>query len=69
MADSVEPHLAAVLKDLKNRGHSRPAKLSTLKSTIKAQLKVSDKIVVALVEKLSAKGKVTIEGTKVSYKL
>ena len=63
-----------VLADLRKRGASRPRKLSTLTSTIKALLKQqqrpnSDGELKTLVAELQRLGKVVITDTKVSYKL
>lgn len=63
-----------VLADLKKRGGSRPRKISTLSSTIKALLKQhqkpnSDSEVKTLMNELQKHGKVTVIDTKVSYKL
>ena len=63
-----------VLADLKKRGASRPRKVSTLTSTIKALLKQhqkpnADKEVANLIAELQKRGKVIVTDTKVSYKL
>lgn len=63
-----------VLADLKKRGTSRPRKVSTLTSTIKALLKQlqkpnSDAEVVGVIAELQKRGKATITDTKVTYKL
>lgn len=63
-----------VLADLKKRGASRPRKVSTLTSTIKALLKQqqksnSDAEVANLIADLKRQGKVIITESKVSYKL
>jgi hypothetical protein len=63
-----------VLADLKKRGASRPRKVSTLTSTIKALLKQhkksnTDGEVSGLIAELQKRGKVMIIDTKVTYKL
>jgi len=63
-----------VLADLKKRGASRPRKVSTLSSTIKALLKQhqkpnADLDVANLIAELQKRGKVVITDSKVSYKL
>lgn len=66
--------LDLVLADLKKRGASRPRKVATLTSTIKALLKQqqkpnSDVEVVNLIAELQKRGKVLVTDTKVGYKL
>lgn len=62
--------LAAVIKDLKGRGKSKPLRVKTLASTIKAlPLGLSDRDVQAVVDQLTAQGKVIVSGAKVAYKL
>lgn len=63
-----------VLADLKKRGASRPRKVSTLTSTIKALLKQhqksnTDAEVASLIVELQKRSKVIVTDTKVSYKL
>lgn len=63
-----------VLADLKKRGASRPRKVSTLTSTIKALLKQhqkpnADVEVANLIVELQKRAKVIVSDTKVSYKL
>lgn len=63
-----------VLADLKKRGGSRPRKISTLSSTIKALLKQqqkpnSDNEVANLITELQKRGNIIVTETKVSYKL
>lgn len=63
-----------VLADLKKRGTSRPRKVSTLSSTIKALFKQhqkpsADAEVANLIAELQKRGKVIVTDTKVSYKL
>ncbi|OMG55063.1 endonuclease [Azonexus hydrophilus] len=66
--------LDLVLADLKKRGASRPRKVSTLTSTIKALLKQqqkpnSDVEVANLIAELQKRGKVVVTDSKVGYKL
>jgi hypothetical protein len=63
-----------VLSDLKKRGASRPRKISTLNSTIKALLKQhkkpnSDVEVENLMLELQKRGKLIVNDTKIAYKL
>ncbi|EXI78204.1 MAG: hypothetical protein AW10_03288 [Candidatus Accumulibacter appositus] len=63
-----------VQSDLKKRGASRPRKVSTLTSTIKALLKQqqkpnSDAEVANLIAELQKRGKVIVSDTNVTYKL
>ena len=63
-----------VLADLNKRGASRPRKVSTLTSTIKALLKQhkmtnTDGEVAGLIAELQKRGKAMIIDTKVTYKL
>jgi hypothetical protein len=63
--------ITAVIENLRSRGGSRPRKMKTLASTIKAvpQLKLDDKQVKAIIEYLRSSGKIVISGEQVSYKL
>ena len=63
-----------VMADLQKRGASRPRKVSTLTSTIKALLKQqqkpnSDTEVANLIAELQKRDKVVVSDTKVTYKL
>jgi hypothetical protein len=64
-----------VVSDLCKRGASRPRKVSTLTSTIKAlikqqqQVSLSDADAAALIQDLQRRGKLTVSDTKVSYTL
>ncbi|WP_287595777.1 HNH endonuclease [Thermomonas sp.] len=63
---------AVVLADLKKRGTSRPRKVETLKSTIRATVKnakgtLTEAQLETLFKHLQINGKVTVEGEKVSY--
>ena len=67
-------HYSVVLADLKKRGASRPRKVDTLKNTIRAAVKnakgsLSDAQLETLFKHLQVNGKVTVDGTKVSYSL
>lgn len=68
------PAIDLVLSDLKKRGASRPRKVSTLTSTVKALLKQqqkpnSDAEVANVIAELQRRGKVVVTDTKVAYKL
>jgi len=74
IANGTTAPIDLVLADLKKRGASRPRKISTLTSTIKALLKQhqksnTDTEVAGLITELQKRGKVTIDETKVAYKL
>lgn len=63
-----------VLADLKKRGASRPRKVETLKSTIRATIKnakssITDPQLDTLIKDLQVNGKIVITDTKVSYSL
>ena len=65
---------AVVLADLKKRGASRPRKVETLKSTIRATVKnakssITEAQLETLIKHLQVNAKLTIDGTKVSYSL
>ena len=65
---------AVVLADLKKRGTSRPRKVDTLKSTIRATVKnakgtLTDAQLEILFKHLQVNGKVIVDGNKVSYSL
>ena len=65
---------AVVLEDLKKRGASRPRKVETLKSTIRATVKnakssITESQLETLIKHLQANGKIIIADTKVSYSL
>ena len=73
-SNGTTPAIDLVLADLKKRGASRPRKVSTLTSTIKALLKQqqkpnSDAEVANLIAELQRRGKVVVTDTKVAYKL
>jgi hypothetical protein len=62
--------LTAVIKDLKGRGKSKPLRIKTLTSTIKAlPLNLSLQQVQTVVNQLKAQGKIIVSGTKVACKL
>lgn len=65
---------AVVLADLKKRGTSRPRKVETLKSTIRATVKnakgtLTEAQLETLFKHLQVNAKVLVEGDKVSYSL
>ncbi|MCG3202193.1 MAG: hypothetical protein NFCOHLIN_02072 [Gammaproteobacteria bacterium] len=68
---SVTEKLALIVADLKKRGTARPRTVKTLNSTISAlfQKQLPEAEISSLIEKLCARGVVTINGTKVSYEL
>ncbi|GAB3739939.1 hypothetical protein GCM10028794_24090 [Silanimonas algicola] len=63
-----------VLNDLKKRAASRPRKVETLKSTIRATIKSAKSTITeaqldTLIKHLAVNGKVVIDGEKVNYSL
>ena len=67
-------YYSAVLADLKKRGASRPRKVDTLKNTMRAIVKstkgsLTEAQLETLFKHLQVNGKVTVDGTKVSYSL
>lgn len=67
-------HYSVVLADLKKRGSSRPRKVETLKSTIRATVKgakstITDAQIQTLIRHLQANGKIDIVDEKVTYTL
>jgi len=65
---------AVVLADLKKRGASQPRKIDTLKNTIRDAVKnakgsLTDAQLETLFKHLQVNGKITVDGTKVSYSL
>lgn len=63
-----------VLADLKKRGASKPRKVDTLKSTIRATIKnaksaITEAQLETLLKHLEVNRKITVDGTKVSYSL
>lgn len=65
---------SVVLTDLSKRGASRPRRVEALKNTIRSAVKnakgsIKEPQLEALFKRLEADGKVTIEGTRVSYSL
>lgn len=73
ISNGASPSIDLVLADLRKRGGSRPRKVSTLVSTIKALLKQhqkpnSDAEVESLVTELQRQGKLTVTDTKVNYR-
>ena len=73
-ANTTQTAFDLVVSDLKKRGASRPRKVVTLSSTIKALLKTqqrphSDGDVDAVIKELQRRGLLMVEETKVAYKL
>jgi hypothetical protein len=73
-ANTTQTAFDLVVSDLKKRGASRPRKVATLSSTIKALLKSqqrghSDGDVDAVIKELQRRGQLMVEETKVAYKL
>ncbi|HTR00619.1 MAG TPA: PIN domain-containing protein [Candidatus Acidoferrum sp.] len=67
---TLTPTLQTVIDNLKSRGSSRPRKLKTLTSTIKAlPLKLNDQQVTQVIADLQALGYVTTKEGQVSYRL
>jgi len=68
---SKDDKYSLVVTNLKQRGHSRPRKLKTLKSTIASLFpkKLPDAELNALVQQLQSMGIVTITGSNVTYTL
>jgi hypothetical protein len=68
---SMEARLAVVVDDLRKRGTAKPRTVKTLSSTIGAtfQKTLSEAEVKGLLDRLSAKGYVLVDGTKVTYDL
>lgn len=69
----VDPY-SVVLNDLIKRGASRPRKVEALKNTIRSAVKnatgsIKEPQLEALLKRLEADGKITVEGTRVSYSL
>ena len=60
-----------ILKNLSNRGSSRPRKMKTLSSTIAALFKgeLDEKKIGSLIEKLRTAGHIVVNGENVSYNL
>ncbi|GLT23461.1 hypothetical protein GCM10007933_29270 [Zoogloea oryzae] len=73
-ASTTQSAFDLVVADLRKRGASRPRKVATLSSTIKALLKSqqrahSDGDVDAVIKELQRRGQLVVEETKVAYKL
>lgn len=65
---------AVVLADLKRRGVARPRKVETLKNTIRAVVKnakgsLTEIQLETILKHLQVNGKISVDGTKVSYSL
>lgn len=54
---------------LQNLKKAKPAKMTTLESTIRAQLNLDEKTTSALIKQLMERGKVKVNGTKIEYKI
>lgn len=61
--------LDAVVAYLQNLKKAKPAKMTTLESTIRAQLNLDEKTTSALIKQLMERGKVKVNGTKIEYKI
>jgi len=68
---ATESQMGFVVENLKQRGHARPRRVKTLKSTIASLFPagLSDSELSALVEKLESLGKIVVSGNNVSYQL
>lgn len=66
-----EERIGQVVKNIKQRGHAKPCRVETLKSTVASLFPagLSEGELAAIVEKMEAMGKVVIDGGNVSYKL
>lgn len=74
ISNQIASTIDLVVSDLKKRGASRPRKIATLTGTIQSFLKQQKKPnsnteVNNLIAELQKRGKLIIDGTKVSYKL
>lgn len=63
--------LAEIIDDLKRRGDSKPRTVKAFRATINAryQKQLTERDLSALVDQLTKRGAVTVQGTKVSYRL
>jgi hypothetical protein len=64
-----EARIAAVIKNLTDRGQSRPRTVKTLSNTINSLLKLGEKEAQSLVKELEAGNHIEVKQGKVSYKL
>ena len=66
-----EAQIEQVVKNLKQRGHARPRRTKTLKSTITSLFPsgLTESKVESIIKEMEAKGKVVIDGNNVSYNL
>lgn len=64
-------NLSRVVANLKQRGHSKPRTLKTLKSTVASLFPkgLSEAELAALLQQLQTTGKVIVAGTKVTYEI
>lgn len=71
IAKPKDDQLALVIANLKQRGNSKPRTLKTLTSTVSSLFPkgISEAELAALVQQLQSAGKVTVEGSKVTYAL
>lgn len=71
IAKPKDEKLALVIANLKQRGNSKPRTLKTLTSTVSSLFPkgISEVDLAALVQQLQSTGKVTVEGSKISYAL
>jgi diadenosine tetraphosphate (Ap4A) HIT family hydrolase len=70
-AKSSDEKIAAIVKNLRGRGQSRPRKVKTLANTINSLFtqKLEEKELIALVKELEKQNYISINEGKVSYKL
>jgi len=71
IAKPKDDQLALVIANLKQRGNSKPRTLKTLTSTVSSLFPkgISEAELAVLVQQLQSTGKVTVEGSKVTYAL
>ena len=71
MAKPKDEKLALVIANLKQRGNSKPRTLKTLTSSVSSLFPkgISEADLAALIQQLQSMGKVTVEGSKVTYAL
>lgn len=71
VAKPKDEKLALVIANLKQRGNSKPRTLKTLTSTVSSLFPkgISEADLAALVQQLQSTGKVTVDGSKVTYAL
>ena len=71
IAEPKDDKLALVIANLKQRGNSKPRTLKTLTSSVSSLFPkgISETDLAALIQQLQSTGKVTVEGSKVTYAL